>query len=404
MMSEKIISIFGLIFVTSFVAKYVGPTIFGEIALSLSIFQIVQIVAQMGSDVIIFKRISKNTRSGINLIKATIPLRISIYIILSLPVVSYFFIKGEGGVVFIFASFIACFFQSLDVYAIYYDASLKSMVNTFVNVLGLSISLSLRWFIAFFSLNIYWLSIPIILTSLIPFLIRYIYFNKTHVHSPIDSKTRKKYSFYLIGSGGAFVISSISVAIYTRMSLFMLGVLDGKSSVGIFSVAATLAGAWSFILYSFITSSLPSIFSEKDDYIAERKTSNLNLIVISISIAVITVVAIISKWFLIYFYGDAYIGAYVPLIILCFATLSSALGTIAARYIAKYSGFSFLSKKMLIVAICSLILNYLFILKWSIEGAAIATLITEVLSFSIFNYFFRDKLVLRMHFRMFKFK
>lgn len=184
----------------------------------------------------------------------------------------------------------------------------------------------------------------------------------------------------------------------------MLGVLDGKSSVGIFSVAATLAGAWSFILYSFITSSLPSIFSEKDDYIAERKTSNLNLIVISISIAVITVVAIISKWFLIYFYGDAYIGAYVPLIILCFATLSSALGTIAARYIAKYSGFSFLSKKMLIVAICSLILNYLFILKWSIEGAAIATLITEVLSFSIFNYFFRDKLVLRMHFRMFKFK
>lgn len=38
MMSEKIISIFGLIFVTSFVAKYVGPTIFGDIALAMSIF------------------------------------------------------------------------------------------------------------------------------------------------------------------------------------------------------------------------------------------------------------------------------------------------------------------------------------------------------------------------------
>ncbi|HBY4329534.1 TPA: polysaccharide biosynthesis protein, partial [Klebsiella pneumoniae] len=40
MMAEKIISIFGLIFVTSFVAKYVGPSIYGDIALSLSIFQL----------------------------------------------------------------------------------------------------------------------------------------------------------------------------------------------------------------------------------------------------------------------------------------------------------------------------------------------------------------------------
>lgn len=57
MMSEKIISIFGLIFVTSSVAKYVGPNLFGQIALSLSIFQIVQIIAQMGGGTIIFKRL-----------------------------------------------------------------------------------------------------------------------------------------------------------------------------------------------------------------------------------------------------------------------------------------------------------------------------------------------------------
>ncbi|WP_369892462.1 oligosaccharide flippase family protein [Klebsiella pneumoniae subsp. pneumoniae] len=58
-MSEKIISIFGLFFVTSFVAKYIGPYRFGQIALSIAIFQVVQVISQMGCDNILFKRASK---------------------------------------------------------------------------------------------------------------------------------------------------------------------------------------------------------------------------------------------------------------------------------------------------------------------------------------------------------
>ncbi|MHA2484358.1 oligosaccharide flippase family protein [Escherichia coli] len=64
MMSEKIISLFGLIFVTSFVAKYVGAEVFGQIAFATSLFQIAMIIAQLGSDVIIFKRVSKKNRFG----------------------------------------------------------------------------------------------------------------------------------------------------------------------------------------------------------------------------------------------------------------------------------------------------------------------------------------------------
>ncbi len=75
MMSEKIITIFGLLFVTSFVAKYVGPMTFGQISLSIAIFQIVQVIAQMGGDNIIFKRVSKKEHSGVILMQASTLLR-----------------------------------------------------------------------------------------------------------------------------------------------------------------------------------------------------------------------------------------------------------------------------------------------------------------------------------------
>jgi len=43
MMLEKIISMFGLIFVMSYVAKYIGPDNFGKIALATTIFTFVRL-------------------------------------------------------------------------------------------------------------------------------------------------------------------------------------------------------------------------------------------------------------------------------------------------------------------------------------------------------------------------
>ena len=60
MMSEKLISIFGLIFVTSFVAKYIGPENFGKLTFVGSIFAIVQTIAMMGIENVIFQKTAKN--------------------------------------------------------------------------------------------------------------------------------------------------------------------------------------------------------------------------------------------------------------------------------------------------------------------------------------------------------
>ncbi|EPH1273856.1 oligosaccharide flippase family protein, partial [Acinetobacter baumannii] len=60
MLIEKGISLFGLIFIISAVAKYTGPTIYGEIALAASIFIVLKTIAQLGLDQIYFKYVSQN--------------------------------------------------------------------------------------------------------------------------------------------------------------------------------------------------------------------------------------------------------------------------------------------------------------------------------------------------------
>jgi len=399
MIAEKIISIFGLIFVTSFVAKYVGPSIFGQIALATTFFQIVQVIAQLGSDVIIFKRVSKNETSGIRLINSTVHLRLFVYVIVSVPILCYFyFIEQNEGFLYVLAACLSCLFSSLDVYAIFYDAKLQSKKNTFINMFGLLISLVLRWFIAFFMLNPLTLCIPIVLTSLIPVSIRYFTFKKTHSKLLITIKHKSRYVKYILLCGSNLVVSSLSVAIYPRLAVLMLGYFQSSYQVGLLSVAATLAGCWAFVCNSVITSFLPGIFSEQNDEKALLKTASLNIFILALITPVMVSVYLFGNLFIHLLYGDAFKESYIPLVILSASTCVSMFGTISARFIAKYSGYTFLSKKMLCVTIMSIVLNYFLILKYGVTGAAIATLATELISLTILNYFFRKGIILRLHF------
>lgn len=399
MISEKIISIFGLIFVTSFVAKYVGPGIYGQIALATTLFQIVQVVAQLGSEVIIFKRVSKNSSSGVKLIHSTVSIRFLIYIIVSIPILLYFLYHSEGGsVLYVSAAAVSCLFTSLDVYSIYFDAKLQSKTNTMVNIFGLVVSLLLRALIAIFKLNPLYLCIPIILTSLIPYILRRFQFKRLHGNFRLNFRYKKKYTKYILVAGSNLVISSLSVAIYPRLAVIMLGYYQSAEQVGILSVAATLAGSWAFVCNSVITSFLPSIFSEKDNYIALLKASKLNIIVLILVFPVIAMIICFGNYFIFLLYGESYIKSYNPLIILSIATCVSLLGTISARFIAKYSGYSFLSKKMFFVTIVSLSLNYILINSYGVMGAAYATLTTEIISLTILNYFYKSGIIAKLHF------
>lgn len=398
MILEKAIAILGLIFVTSYVAKYVGTEIFGEIAYATSLFQIVQVVSQLGSDVLIFKRISKNTKSGIKLIQSTIFIRIMIYCILSLLILFYLLKEhSEFSHVYMVAAMLSCFFSAMDVYSIYYDVNLLSKYNTIVNALGLTITLLIRWIIAFYELKPEFLCVPIILTGLIPFVIRFVLFRINEDSSYIPFKHMKKYIMYMIKAGSTIVISSVSVAIYTRVSVIVLGFFLDKESVGVYSVAASLGMAWSFIPNSFITSSLPSIFSEKDNSKAIVKAANLNLLVFFVCIPFIVGGYLFGFYFIKLLYGDSYIAAYYPMVLLCIATMFAALGTVASRFITHYSGYSFLSKKTILVLFFSLILSCFFVKYHGVTGAAISIVITEVLSLTLFNYLFNKGIVFKLH-------
>ena len=293
---------------------------------------------------------------------------------------------------------VSFYFTSIDVYMIYNDATLNSKKNTYANVVGLVISLVLRYFIAELMMPEWLLSIPIILTSLVPFCIRYYMAPKENVRKNRD---KKKYNRYIVNTGIPLVLSTISMAIYSRVNQFTVSYFVGNYELGVYSVALTLGTTWGFVGNALAISFLSKIYAEKDNLIARNKTAGLIFgVFLLLSFFPIGFI-LLGKYAILYLYGEKYIDAYVLGIIVCFSTIISTLGFVTNRYIVKYSGYSYLSKKTLLILIISIPLSAVMVSIYGVIGAAYSLIIIELLSLTIMNYFYKNYLVFKMHLSVF---
>lgn len=400
MMLEKIISMFGLIFVMSYVAKYIGPDNFGKIALATTIFAFVQTLTWFGNQEILFKRVSKNPLSGLKFLNSTQNLRKVLFSILSIPILAWLFVYTDQ-LTFIFgiATALATFFLVQDIFVIYNNAVLKSYINTIVNIAGLAIAFAVRYFIVLFELPAEYLAIPIVLVTLIPYIAKRYYFNLADYAPRIRSIAYSKYYLY---AGSALVLSTLSIALYVQVTNLMLVHLTSTYELGLYAVASSIGMAWGFVNQSLITSVMTKIYKEKNDNVAYGMFAKLNLLIIAISSGAIIGFAVLGHWIISLLYGQAYLPAVPLLVIMAFAGMFSGITVASSRLIIREGGYSYISKKMLCVAICSVPISYLCIKYFGLLGAAYSIFIIELLSATLFNYFYKNGIILKI--LLFKYK
>lgn len=395
---EKLIALFGLIFVTSFVAKYIGPESFGKLSFATTIFAVVQTLAIWGTDVICSKRIAQNHDSGLRLLKSISLLRAIVFFVTSIPLLIYMWIETDYlSFIFALAVGVSAYISVQDIYILYNDVTLKAIYNVFANIIGLIVSLILRFIIAYFELDVIYLVFPIILIALIPFFIRRYIFNKNNktILSFNKIKSRIKYSKYVLRSGSSLVLSALAITVYVNVSQFLLGVMISKKSLGIFTVGVTLGSAWSFVNNAFLTSFTPKLYQSKNNVEASLVAANISRIMTIFFISYLVAFYFIGEYLIQKLYGNEYIEAFNIALILVVSTFLSNLGQVYARYMFLYNGFNYLMYKTFILVVFGVFIAYVLIDRYQMYGAAIAVLIVELFSLTLFNYLFKKFEILK---------
>ena len=197
----------------------------------------------------------------------------------------------------------------------------------------------------------------------------------------------------LLSSSVHFILPSLMVATYGYSDRFMLKQMQDETMVGYYSTATAVCGMWCFVLSAIIDSMFPSIMEEykcgnKEAF--EMKNRQIYAIVFYLSVSISLLLCLLGKPVIRILYGEAYLPAVVPLRVVTWYTAFSYLGVARNAWIVCESKQKYLKGIYVTAAVGNIFLNLLLIPVWAATGAAVASLITQILTTMVVPFFIKD--------------
>ncbi len=194
----------------------------------------------------------------------------------------------------------------------------------------------------------------------------------------------------LLSKSWHYMIVSLAITIYMQIDVIMIGKMISSYEVGIYTVAVALTSLWQFIPISIINSARPIILQSKKEG-RERYTERLQqtfLIISGIGVILGIGYTLFGRLAIHILYGDEYMRAYTPLLLLIWSSVVAMIGTarsiwLVAEGYVEYNKFFAIS-----AAVLNVLLNLVFIKLYGIIGAALATLISYFYEVFIATLFF----------------
>ena len=398
LMLERVSLSLSGIFVSVYVARYLGPAQYGLINYLLSVIAIAVPLVQLGADAVLFNRVARQRQSGIRLMLASMRLRRQLFALIAVPLMAWAMLTQDRTSQIMMALMLAsAYFSVQDVYKIYYDALLKSKLNTLINNVALLLSIVVRLALVHAKLPLEWFAVPYVLSSLIPYGVRWLLFRREKGGMrPISLRHQRRYGRYLLKVGLPLAVSGLSIVIYTRIDQIMIGNYLGEHSVGLYSAAITLSQGWVFVPIALITSMMPGVANAGSVSEQEGRIRLLYLVVLLLSMPVILLLSLFPGPIVKLMFGDSYRETAAILALCSVTSLFSVMGTVSYRAIVLFGGYRFIAIKMPLAALVNVLMNLVLIPRYGILGAAISTFITEFISFFVLNGFFRKGQITRL--------
>ncbi|MCM2973466.1 flippase [Larsenimonas suaedae] len=400
---EKLFFVLSGLFINVYVARYLGPELFGVLGFSLAMTGLIGPFTTLGANNIVFNRLAKNLPSGLQLLASSARLRLIIFALLALAFTGFaipYFEDAQKRTVFLIILW-GSFFTTNDIFQVFFNARLESKINTLCQNASLLASVLLKLGFIAAKLSVTAFAIANVLQWATSYFMKRHFFKRHHetkAHS--TGKISRRHAKYLLKVGLPLAFSGLAIVLYTKTDQIMLGMLIDDTTVGYYTAAITLAQGWIFIPQAIIASHMVRVSeAARDSHLFEKRTERLFRLILWLSLPIAIILSALSPWVVGLIYGEQFSASIDILYISAFSTLFSALGTISYRAITVLGGYRFLFYKMAVVAVLNIAANYLLIPKYGGVGAAMATLLAEILSSVVFNLFFQGGRILKLQCR-----
>lgn len=192
------------------------------------------------------------------------------------------------------------------------------------------------------------------------------------------------------------LLSGVAVALYMKIDQIMLGLMLGDDSVGIYTAAVRISEIWYFIPTVITASLLPTIVNlrKRDDTLYIAQLQKLSTFLTWLAITVAIPITFLANQLIFFLFGAVYAEASTVLSIHIWSSLFVFMGVGAGMFFTVNNFGRKILNRTILGCVTNIILNYFLIPVYGINGAAIATLVSQLIVNFLYDFFDKSTRVL----------
>lgn len=381
------------LFVSLLTARYLGPSNQGVITYVASYISFFTSLIGLGLNGVIIHEFVNHQEDEGKILGTAIVLRFASSVISFVAFIALIYCIDSNDNTIITVAFLQAIqlpFLCLDTINYWYQAKLLSKYPTIVQTIAYVITSAYKVYLLCAGNNVLWFAFAVTL-DIIVMAILYLAIYLKH-------KTQKLgfsgiIAKRLLKSGLPFILANIMVVIYGQMDRIMIKQMLGSTTeVGLYSTAIAVCSIIGFIPSAILDSARPLIAEAKkaDEEKYKLRFRQLVAGLMWVCFLYSAFITVFSKPLLNLMYGDAYIGANICLKIAVWYTAFSYIGSARSFWLICENKKRYVFYFSALGAALNLILNLILIPVMGINGAALATLVTQIMANFIIPLLFKD--------------
>ena len=380
---DKVLRIFGGLFVGIWVARYLGPSDFGILNYAMAYTALFMLFVKLGLDQIVVREIVKNVKLTNYLLGTAFGLKLMGSIIAITSVYfSLFFVETDSitkVVIFIIsAGFIL---QSVDVIDYYYQSQVLSKYVVISRNSAFILSSSLKIYLILSKFSVLYFAMAGVVDLALAGIFLLVIYNSIG-GKILDWKFSKKLAIRLMRFSWPLALSVFLISIHLKVDQIMIGNMISVEQVGIYSVAVKLAEAWLFIPIIIVSTLMPYFINlrETNHDLYNYRLMQLYSLMFWMGVFVGVLITIFGKDLIEILFGKAYVEAYAALVFNIWAGIFTAQSGAKGIWVISENKQIYRVVLNTIAVIINISLNVILIPIYGINGAAISTLLTRFLN------------------------
>jgi len=387
-LGEKILRLTVGLFVTIWVARYLGPEQFGLFNYAQSFAAIFSVIATFGLDSIVIRELVKNPVKRDIILGTAFALKLfGAFLVLCALLVTLTLLSIDiktKALVLIIAS--ATVFQSFNVIDFYFQSQVLSRFVVFSNALVLLLSSLLKVFLIIKGAPLIAFAYVFFFDSVV-LAAGFVFFYHKHVHRLLSWSFNLITVKSLLKDSWPLIFSNMAILLYMKVDQIMIKHMLDDDAVGQYAAAVRLSEAWYFIPMAITASLFPAILNARNrsTVLYSSRLQHLYDLMAWLAILIAIITTFLSEWGVQLLYGEQYSNAASVLTIHIWASVFVFLGVASSKWFIAENLQKYTLYRTIAGGIINILLNYILIPIYGINGAAFATLVSQAVASYFFN-------------------